>query len=109
MHNLYTTRAANAKKNPVENQFERACAQLLRVGITRKHEPIVLEALREHAEPGAIPEEELEQIAATIEERVERPRERILAQCALHETQESIERPAHVDWVPVRQNPAWLA
>jgi hypothetical protein len=102
MHDLYTTRASNTKRNSIENQFERACAQLLHVVITGKHESVVLETLREYAEPGAIPEEELEQIAAAIEEREERPREGVLVQRPLHQAHQAVERPPHVDRVSVR-------
>jgi hypothetical protein len=109
MNDLYTTSAASAKKNSIENQLERSHAELFDVVVARKDESAMLEPLREQAETGAVPEEELEQVAPAIEEHVEAPRERVLPQGPLHETQESVERPAHVHRVAVGQDPPRVA
>jgi hypothetical protein len=109
MHDLYTTHVVYTKRNSIENQFEHSHAELLRVGITRKHESAMLEPLCEQTEPRAIPEEELEQIPPAIEEHIQTPRQRILAEPALHQTHQTIEGATHVDRVPVRQDPAGLA
>jgi hypothetical protein len=98
----------NAKRNSIENQFQCSHAELVRVALTRTHEPTVLEPLCEHAETSAIPKQQLEKIAAAIEEREEGPRKGILAQSALHEPHQAIKRATHVDGVPVRQDPSRL-
>src|SRR5262245_27808863 len=109
MHNLYTTRVSSAKNNSIENQLERTHADLLLVGVAGNGETSALETLREKRKPGAIPVHELQVVATTIEDHEESTGEWILAQRRLDDPNESIERLAHVDRAPVREDPTGVA
>jgi hypothetical protein len=104
MRYFYTIHSPSAKNNSIQEQLERSRTQLELVRFTRKHKLPALETLREQTETGAIPRHELEVRTAAVEEEEDVARQHVFLQDALHETHEPIDRPSHVDRVPVGQN-----
>src|SRR4029453_13974406 len=73
-------RASSAKNYSVKNQLERTIRELLRRVIRGKLESPSLETLGEQAVARAIPRDQLQVVAAVIEEHEQRPRQRVFRQ-----------------------------